>query len=93
MGEANSRAVGTLVEASDLRVVAAERAMATADEGYRLARIAYEAGKAPLIELLAARHNLGVARGSILDAAVARLDARILLARLSGLTLTGEPVQ
>nr|WP_295670071.1 TolC family protein [Sphingomonas sp.] len=91
--EANSRAVGTLVEASDLRAVAAERAMATADEGYRLARIAYEAGKAPLIELLAARHNLGVARGSILDAAVARLDARILLARLSGLTLTGEPVQ
>jgi cobalt-zinc-cadmium efflux system outer membrane protein len=91
--EANSRAVGTLVEAADLRAVAAERAMATADEGYRLARIAYEAGKAPLIELLAARHNLGVARGSILDAAVARLDARILLARLSGLTLTGEPVQ
>lgn len=91
--EANSRAVGTLVEAADLRAVAAERAMATADEGYRLARIAYEAGKAPLIELLAARHNLAVARGSILDAAVARLDARILLARLSGLTLTGEPVQ
>jgi cobalt-zinc-cadmium efflux system outer membrane protein len=91
--EANSRAVGTLVEAADLRAVAAERAMATADEGYRLARIAYEAGKAPLIELLATRHNLGVVRGSILDAAVARLDARILLARLSGLTLTGEPVQ
>jgi cobalt-zinc-cadmium efflux system outer membrane protein len=67
--------------------------MATAEEGYRLARIAYEAGKSPLIELLASRRNLGTARGVILDAAIARLDARANLARLSGLTITGEAVQ
>ncbi|CAM3216176.1 Metal transporter [Sphingomonas antarctica] len=82
-----------LVAAADRRAQAAARTMATAEETYRLARIAYEAGKSPLIELLAARHGLGVARGVVLDAAAARLDARASLARLSGLTITGEPVQ
>ncbi|MDE8420516.1 TolC family protein, partial [Klebsiella pneumoniae] len=82
-----------LVEAADRKAEAAQRTMATAEEGYRLARIAYQAGKSPLIELLAARHNLGVARGVILDAAIARLDARANLARLQGLTITGEAVQ
>ncbi len=91
--EAGTRAALALVQAADRRATAADRAMRTANEGYRLARIAYEAGKAPLIELLAARHNLGAARGVILDAAIARLDARAGLARLQGLTITGEPVQ
>ena len=90
--EAGTHAALALVGAADRRSTAAERAMRTADEGYRLARIAYEAGKSPLIELLAARHNLGAARGVILDAAIARLDARASLARLQGLTITGEPV-
>ncbi|QBM75943.1 TolC family protein [Sphingomonas sp. AAP5] len=91
--EAGTRAVLALIEAADNRAAAAQRTMKTAEEAYRLARIAYEAGKSPLIELLAARHNLGVARGVILDAAAARLDARTNLARLSGLSITGEPVQ
>ena len=91
--EAGSRAALALVEAADRKAEAAQRTMATAEEGYRLARIAYQAGKSPLIELLAARHNLGVARGVILDAAIARLDARANLARLQGLTITGEAVQ
>lgn len=91
--EANSRAALVLVQAADQRAAAAERSLATAQEGYRLARIAYEAGKSPLIELLAARRNLGSARGVVLDAAAARLDARADLARLQGLTITGEPVQ
>jgi cobalt-zinc-cadmium efflux system outer membrane protein len=91
--EAASRAAYVLIEAADRRAEAAQRTMATAEEGYRLARIAYEAGKSPLIELLAARHNLGVARGVILDAAAARLDARTNLARLTGLSITGEAVQ
>lgn len=86
-------AAGALIEAADQRAAAADRTLATAEEGYRLARIAYEAGKSPLIELLAARRSLGAARGVILDAAIARLDARANFARLSGLTLTGEPVQ
>ncbi|TPG47120.1 TolC family protein [Sphingomonas glacialis] len=91
--EAGTHAALAFVEAADRRAAAADRAMRTAGEGYRLARIAYEAGKSPLIELLAARHNLGAARGVILDAAIARLDARASLARLQGLTITGEPVQ
>lgn len=91
--EAGTRAGLALVAAADARAAAAQRTLATAQEGYRLARIAYEAGKSPLIELLAARHNLGVARGVILDAAAARLDARANLARLQGLTITGEAVQ
>jgi outer membrane protein, heavy metal efflux system len=91
--EAGTRAGLALVEAADARAAAAQRTLTTAEEGYRLARIAYEAGKSPLIELLAARQNLGVARGLILDAAAARLDARANLARLQGLTITGEAVQ
>jgi cobalt-zinc-cadmium efflux system outer membrane protein len=79
-----------LIESADLRAAAAEHGLATAEETYRLARIAYEAGKSPLIELLAARHGLGVARGVILDAAAARLDARAGFARLSGRTITGD---
>jgi cobalt-zinc-cadmium efflux system outer membrane protein len=91
--QAGTRAALALIEAADSRAAAAQRTMTTAGEAYRLARIAYEAGKSPLIELLAARHNLGVARGVILDAAAARLDARTNLARLSGVSITGEAVQ
>ncbi|MEG3126045.1 TolC family protein [Sphingomonas sp. GB1N7] len=91
--QAGTGAVLALVAAADVRAAAANRTLATAEEGYRLARIAYEAGKSPLIELLVARHNLGVARGVILDAASARLDIRANLARLQGLTITGEAVQ
>ncbi len=88
-----ARAAQGLVDAADRRAAAAKRTMATAEETYRLARLAYEAGKSPLIELLNARHGLGAARGVVLDAAAARLEARATLARLSGTTITGEPVQ
>ncbi|PTQ64950.1 cobalt-zinc-cadmium efflux system outer membrane protein [Sphingomonas sp. PP-CE-3G-477] len=79
-----------LIDSADRRAVAADRTLATAEETYRLARLAYEAGKSPLIELLAARHGLGVARGVVLDAAAARLDARAGFTRLSGRTITGD---
>ena len=91
--EAGLRATLAMVEAADRRAAAAERSISTAQEGYRLARIAYEAGKSPLIELIVARRNVGLARGAVLDAAAARLDARADLARLQGFTITGEPVQ
>ncbi|MDE0877057.1 MAG: TolC family protein [Sphingomonas bacterium] len=91
--ETGVRAGLALVEAADQRAAATERTLATANEGYRLARIAYEAGKSPLIELIAARRSLGLARGTVLDAQASRLDARATLARLQGLTITGEPVQ
>lgn len=82
-----------LNDATDARAVAADHTLRTAEESYRLARIAYEAGKSPLIELLAARHGLGTARGAVLDAAAARFDARVRLARLSGRTIMGEEIQ
>lgn len=91
--EAEIDASLALNEAADARVAAAEQTLKTAEETYRLARVAYEAGKSPLIELIAARRGLGVARGVVLDAAAARLEARASLARLQGLTITGEPVQ
>lgn len=91
--QAIAQSAAALIAAADARAGAAERTMTTAEETYRLARIAYEAGKSPLIELLAARRGLGQARGVILDAAIARLDARANLARLQGVTIIGEPVQ
>lgn len=91
--EASVRAAAALVEAADARVAAARRTMSTAEETYRLARIAYEAGKSPLSELLIARHGLGTARGVVVDAASARLDALAQLASLKGVAITGEPVQ
>lgn len=91
--QANVRSAAALIEAADARVTAARRTMATAQETYRLARIAYEAGKSPLNELLIARHGLGAARGVVVDAASARLDALAQLASLQGVAITGEPVQ
>lgn len=91
--EAEISASLALNEAADARAAAADRTLRTAQESYRLARIAYEAGKSPLIELLAARHGLGAARGVVLDAAAARFDARARLARLSGRTITGEEIR
>ncbi|WP_010165240.1 TolC family protein [Sphingomonas sp. PAMC 26617] len=91
--EANARTAGALIGAADARAAAAARTLATAQEAYRLARIAYGAGKSPLIELIAARRNLGLAEGVVVDATAARFNARIDFARLQGLTITGEPVQ
>lgn len=89
----NVRAALAFAQAAEARVDAAARTMATAEETYRLARIAYEAGKSPLSELLAARHGLGTARSAVADAAAARFYARAELATLNGLTITGDPVQ
>ncbi|SDD26854.1 outer membrane protein, cobalt-zinc-cadmium efflux system [Sphingomonas sp. YR710] len=90
---AESQAIKAELAAVDKRVAAADTAQATAEETYRLARIAYEAGKAPLIELLAARHGLGLARGTVLDARTARFEAQARLARLQGRTIFGDPIQ
>ncbi|KQM98775.1 TolC family protein [Sphingomonas sp. Leaf25] len=86
-------AAATQVAAADQRAAAAVRSVATATETYRLTRIAYESGKAPLSEVLIARHDLGVVRGTALDAAAARIDARAALARLHGQALTGAIVE
>ena len=90
---AEAQSAAAELSAAESRVTAARGALATADETYRLARIAYEAGKSPLVELLAARHGLGTARSTVLDAETARFEARARLARLAGRTITGEPIQ
>ena len=90
---AEAQAAAAQLSAADSRVMAAIDAEATADETYRLARIAYQAGKSPLVELLAARRGLAAARGVVLDARTAQFEARARLARLQGRTITGEPIQ
>ncbi|MEY2927928.1 MAG: hypothetical protein RL367_2405 [Pseudomonadota bacterium] len=90
---AEAQAAGAQLIAVDARVMAAENGQATAEETYRLARIAYEAGKSPLAELLVARHGLGAARGVVLDARTARFEARAQIARLQGRTISGDPIQ
>src|SRR3546814_3857551 len=90
---AEARAAGAQIAAAQSRVAAAEASQRTAEETYRLARIAYEAGKSPLVELLNARQGLGAARGIVLDAKVARFEARAHLVRLQGRNLSGDEIQ
>ena len=91
--QAAARSSGAQLAAADARMVAANVSQRIAEETYRLVRIAYEAGKSSLLELLTARHGLGAARAVGLEARVARLDARAMLARLQGRTIFGEPIQ
>ena len=90
---AEAQASAAQFHAAMARVTAALGAQATADETYRLARIAYEAGKSSIIELLAARHGLAITRGGVLDARLAAFEARARLARLTGSTISGDPIQ
>ncbi|MBJ7412476.1 MAG: TolC family protein [Phenylobacterium sp.] len=71
------------------RVEAAQASEAAAAEAYRLARIGYEAGRLPLLELSAARRALAAARTATIDARLARLRAEAEIARLTGRTPFG----
>ncbi len=75
---------------ANARVAASAQAQAAADEAYRLARIGYDAGRTPLVELLIARRNLTTAQSTALDARLARLTAEAALSRLSGRVAFGE---
>lgn len=90
---AEIRAAQALSTAADARVGAAGHTLQTAQDAYRLARIAYDSGKSPLIELIAARRGLSSTRRVVLDALTARLEARARLARLQGLTINGDRIQ
>jgi cobalt-zinc-cadmium efflux system outer membrane protein len=70
--------------AADARLQASMQAEMAATESYRLARIGYDAGRTPLIELLTSRRNLTAVQGATLDARVARINAEAALARLFG---------
>lgn len=68
---------------------AAAAGEAAAAEAYRLARIGYEAGRLPLLELTAARRALAAARLQTLEARLARVRALAEAPRLAGKTPFG----
>jgi cobalt-zinc-cadmium efflux system outer membrane protein len=88
--QADGRAAIARIDAADARLGAAHNGEAAAEEAYRLTRIAYEAGKAPLSELIAARRALTDARTRTLDAQLERLNAEAALARLQGVAPFGD---
>lgn len=62
---------------------------AAATEAYRLARLGYQAGKLPLLELTATRRGLAEARARAIDARLERLRLEADAARLAGRTPFG----
>ncbi len=74
---AGLKAAGSRTRAADDGVVAAE-------EAYRLARIGFDAGRISQLELRSTRGALIAARGTAVDARLARVAAEIDLARLEG---------
>jgi cobalt-zinc-cadmium efflux system outer membrane protein len=71
------------------RAEAASAGEAAAAEAYRLARLGYEAGRLPLLELSNARRALAAARVRTIDARLARVRAEAEIARLTGRTPFG----
>jgi cobalt-zinc-cadmium efflux system outer membrane protein len=88
--EADFRSASVQALAAERRLAAVDQAEQAAGEAYRLARIGYDAGRTPLVELLAARRNLTDAQLRSLDARGARVRAEASLARLTGRVPFGE---
>lgn len=88
--EAEGKAALANVAASQARVDAAVASEAAAGEAYRLSRVAYENGRASLLELLNARRAAGAARSITIDARLARVIAEATLARLQGSVPFGD---
>ncbi|MBB5886184.1 TolC family protein [Xanthomonas sp. LMG 8992] len=76
-------ALATL-KAAGSRTRAADASVAAAQEAYRLARIGVDAGRITQLELRSTRAALIAARGTAVDARLARVAAEIDLARLEG---------
>jgi cobalt-zinc-cadmium efflux system outer membrane protein len=76
--------------AANARLTAGTQAEMAAAEAYRLARVGYDAGRTPLIELLLARRNLTTAQAVELEARLARINAEAAIARLMGQVPFGE---
>lgn len=81
---ADLAAARSQMRSAAVRIEAAAAGEAAASEAYRLARLGYEAGRLPLIELSSARRALAAARIAALDAGLARVRAEAQLARLTG---------
>ncbi|MCK5910343.1 MAG: TolC family protein, partial [Caulobacter sp.] len=88
--EADWRSARIQTDAAVSRVAASQQSEAAAEEAYRLARVGYESGKTPLVEVLNAQRALTDARGTTLDARVARVRAQAAMARLAGRAPFGE---
>lgn len=82
--DGDRRAASSQVAASGQTLEASRQAEAAASEGYRLARMGYDAGRLPLSEVLAARRDLIAARGRAVDTKLARVKAFADLARAQG---------
>lgn len=82
--EADYRAALSQAAAAERRVAASNQAEQAAGEAYRLARVGYEAGRTPLVEVLASRRTLTDAQLRTLDARGARVRAEASIARLTG---------
>ncbi|RJF91391.1 TolC family protein [Sphingomonas cavernae] len=89
VAEADRLAARTRVRAAEARVLAAIEGETAAAEAHRLARIGYEGGKMPLIELLGARRALVEARSRTIEVRLARIEAAAELARSQGASLAG----
>jgi cobalt-zinc-cadmium efflux system outer membrane protein len=81
---ADRRAAVADATSADSQLSAARAGENASVEAYRLARIGYEAGRVPLLEVSAARRSLVEARRRTIDALVARVKAQAELARLNG---------
>jgi outer membrane protein, heavy metal efflux system len=82
--QGNWRAAFAQARAADWRLKASNESEAAAREAYRLGRIGYEAGRTPLIELLAIRRALTEAQFRSVEARFARVRAEITLSHLVG---------
>lgn len=87
---ARHRAAVAQVAASERSLQAAEQAENAAGEAYRLGRIGYDAGKTPLVELLAIRRALSDATALTIEARLARVRAIATLSMAEGRIAFGE---
>jgi cobalt-zinc-cadmium efflux system outer membrane protein len=76
--------------AAEQRLTATEEGETAALEAYRLGRIGYDAGKTPLLELLAIRRALSEAQERTIDARLARVRALAALSMAEGRLVFGE---
>jgi cobalt-zinc-cadmium efflux system outer membrane protein len=87
---ASRRSALAQARAAEQRLSATEEGEAAALEAYRLGRVGYDAGKTPLLELLAIRRALSEAQERTIDARLARVRALAALSMAEGRPVFGE---
>ena len=88
--QAHHRAALARVDAADKRLEAAMAGESAAMDAYRMGRAGYEAGKTPLVELLAIRRALAEAQTSTVEAQLERVRVIATLAAAEGRIAFGE---